>query len=391
MKNIFKDALSDFKNGKMIILTDDEDRENEGDIVIAAEYATPEIINFMITHARGLVCVPLKEDRIEELNLNPMVYHNTDRLETGFTVSVDYKNGTTTGISAYDRSKTIQALISKKSKSLDFTKPGHIFPLKSKKGGVLVRAGHTEAAIDLCEISNLYPAGVICEIIRDDGHMAKLNDLKEFAKKHEIKIISIRQIIEYRRKKETLIQKESEANLPTEFGLFRIISYSNKIDSSINVALTYGNIEKEIAPIIRIHSECLTGDVFFSSRCDCGNQLRTSLKKIAEEGVGICLYMKQEGRGIGLHNKIKAYALQDTGYDTVEANQKLGFKSDLRDYGLGAQILKNLGVKKMRLLTNNPKKVIGIKGYNLDIVEILPIQTIPSKNNKDYLLTKKIN
>ena len=383
-----EDILVEIKAGRPVIVVDDEARENEGDLVVAANFATPEVINFMITEAKGLVCVPLTKKRIDELELSPMYYKvGTDPFKTAWRVSVDAAAGTTTGISAFDRARTIEVLISPKGISQDLIKPGHIFPLEAKEGGVLVRTGHTEAAVDFAKLAGLYPAGVICEIINADGSMARLPELIKFAKKHNLKICTIASLIEYRRKKEKLINLVEKVNLPTEYGQFNLFLYESLIDGSEHVALVKGEIGNK--PIlVRAHSECLTGDIFFSRRCDCGSQLRKSLEIIGKEG-GVLLYLRQEGRGIGLKNKIKAYSLQEKGADTVEANRLLGFSSDLRDYGIGAQILADLGIKKIRLLTNNPKKIIGLEGYGLEVIERVSIKIEEGENNKYYLETKK--
>ena len=383
-----EEAIYELMQGNMVIVVDDEDRENEGDLVALAEKATPEVINFMITHGRGLVCAPITEERARELDLPPMVHHNTDYHGTAFTVSVDHIS-TTTGISAHERSQTVRALIDPKARPQDFRRPGHIFPLIAKKGGVLRRAGHTEAAVDLARMCGAYPAAVICEIIQEDGTMARVPQLMEIAKKYDLKIITIQDLIRYRNRKENLVRRVASVHLPTDFGDFTAIGYANDVDDKEHIALVKGEIDPEKPVMVRVHSECLTGDVFGSHRCDCGPQLHAALSQISREGAGVLLYMRQEGRGIGLLNKLKAYELQEKGLDTVEANLKLGFRPDLRDYGIGAQILRDLGVRKMRLLTNNPRKIAGLKGYGLEIVEVLPIQMPPNEDNFHYLRTKK--
>ncbi|MFD2702495.1 bifunctional 3,4-dihydroxy-2-butanone-4-phosphate synthase/GTP cyclohydrolase II [Paenibacillus shunpengii] len=381
-------ALQDLQQGKVVIVVDDEDRENEGDFVALADKATPEVINFMITEGRGLVCVPITQERAEELDLKPMVQQNTDFHGTAFTVSVDHKL-TTTGISAHERSITVKALIDSEATGLDFRKPGHMFPLIAKKGGVLRRAGHTEAAVDLARMSGSYPAGVICEIIKEDGSMARLPDLKEIAKQHDLKLISIKDMIAYRNAKEKLVTREVSVRMPTDFGEFQAIAYTNEVDNKEHVALVKGTLNTDEPVLVRVHSECLTGDVFHSHRCDCGPQFEAALRQIHENGSGVLLYMRQEGRGIGLINKLKAYKLQEQGLDTVDANLKLGFPADLRDYGIGAQILKDLGIRKINLLTNNPRKIKGLEGYGLEVVSRVPIQIAENKDNSSYLHTKQ--
>lgn len=371
----------------MIIVIDDEDRENEGDLVMAAEFTTPEAINFMTKEGRGLICVPLEEERAYRLNFYPMVPEGDGNCN--FAVSVDAKQGITTGISAAERALTIQKIVDPKATAQDFIRPGHMFPLLAKPGGTLVRAGHTEAAVDLMKLADLSPAGVICEILNEDGTMARLADLKEFSKKNELKIITIESLIEYRHQHETLIRKEAESNLETEFGGFKAHVYTSLIDLKEHVALTMGDLKNDKTTLVRVHSECMTGDVFASKHCDCGDQLEAALKKISERGSGVLLYMRQEGRGIGLANKIKAYKLQSEGLDTVEANQKLGFKMDQRTYGIGAQILADLGVKNMELMTNNPRKLVGLEGYGLCIKKRIPLEVKANKVNLKYLKTKK--
>ncbi len=387
-----ENAIKEIKSGKMIILVDSEDRENEGDLVVAAEFADKEKINFMAAFGRGLICIPMEVERLKKLGLNRMVgdYSLGDKHGTAFTVSVDAKHGTSTGISAQDRAVTVQVLLDDKTVSADLMRPGHLFPLQAVPGGVLRRAGHTEAAVDLSKLAGLYPAGVICEIMNDDGTMARLPDLEKFAEKHGLNIYTIEDLIRYRRAKENLIRLEVESKLPTEYGEFTIRAYSTLIDDKIHIALIKGDIKKEETIMVRVHSECLTGDIFSSNRCDCGPQLHAALEMISKEGRGVLLYMRQEGRGIGLINKLKAYNIQDKGYDTVEANEKLGFAPDLRDYGIGAQILREIGVGKMKILTNNPRKIVGLDGYGLEVVERVPIEIQPGSDNHDYLMTKKL-
>ena len=385
--NSIEEAIEDIKNGKMIIVVDDEDRENEGDLVIAAEKATPEAVNFMIKYAKGLLCVPIEEESADKLKLNPMVENNTDNHETAFTVSVDYKD-TTTGISAYERALTINKIAESDNYS-DFRRPGHIFPLIAKKSGVLDRIGHTEASVDLAKLAGLKGCAAICEIIKDDGTMARRDDLFAFAKKHNLKMITIKDLINYRRKEDILVTKEAEAKLPTKFGDFRMIGFKEKKSELCHVALIKGDISENEAILTRVHSECLTGDAFGSKKCDCGEQYEAAMKMIEEEGSGILLYMRQEGRGIGLLNKIKAYALQDTGLDTVDANLALGFEEDMRDYKISADMLKILGVSEVKLITNNLAKIEGLVKNDIKVIERVPIQIKPNKNDVFYLKTKK--
>jgi 3,4-dihydroxy 2-butanone 4-phosphate synthase/GTP cyclohydrolase II len=382
------EALEDIKAGKFLIIVDDEGRENEGDLAIAAERITPTAINFMAKYGRGLICIAMTGERLDELRIPMMVNDNTSKFSSPFTVSVEAKHDVTTGISAHDRAITVRALIGPDTKPEDLSRPGHMFPLRARDGGVLVRAGHTEAVVDLARIAGLYPAGVICEVMSEDGTMARLPELETLAVEHDLKIISVAQIIAYRRLHEKLIHRVAEASLPTRYGDFLAVAYKSAIDPDEHVALIKGDLDGEKPVLVRVHSECLTGDVFHSMRCDCGEQIDLAMKAIADEGRGVFLYMRQEGRGIGLHNKIRAYALQDQGLDTVEANEALGFESDIRDYGIGAQILADLGVRNLRLLTNNPRKVIGLEGYGLQVVETLPIVCKPNPRNRRYLETK---
>ncbi|GGG20382.1 bifunctional 3,4-dihydroxy-2-butanone-4-phosphate synthase/GTP cyclohydrolase II [Paenibacillus aceti] len=386
--NRIEDAIYDLMRGKVIIVVDDEDRENEGDFVVLAEKATPEVINFMITEGRGLVCMPITQERAEELDLGPMVAQNTDNHGTAFTVSIDHQE-TSTGISAYERALTVQKLMDSNAKPTDFRRPGHMFPLIAKKGGVLRRAGHTEAAVDLARMCGAYPAGVICEVVKEDGTMARLPDLAEIARKFDLKLISVKDLIHYRNEKEKLVNREVEVRMPTDFGEFKAVAYTNDVDAKEHVALVKGDIGGEEPTLVRVHSECLTGDVFHSHRCDCGPQFAAALRQIEKEGRGVLLYMRQEGRGIGLINKLKAYKLQEQGLDTVDANLKLGFPPDLRDYGIGAQILKDLGIRQIRLMTNNPRKITGLEGYGLEVVERVPIQMEANEDNSKYLHTKQ--
>ncbi|MCY8605874.1 bifunctional 3,4-dihydroxy-2-butanone-4-phosphate synthase/GTP cyclohydrolase II [Bacillus sonorensis] len=383
------EAIHDLKQGKVIIVVDDEDRENEGDFVALAEHATPEVINFMASYGRGLICAPLNEEIASRLNLHAVVDENTDSHHTAFTVSVDHRD-TKTGISAQERSLTVKSLIDEQALPGDFKRPGHIFPLIAKKGGVLKRAGHTEAAVDLAEACGSAPAGVICEIMNEDGTMARVPELKKIADQHGLKMITIKDLIEYRYSKGTLINREVSIMLPSDFGTFKVFGYTNEIDHKEHIALVKGDVPFGDEPVlVRVHSECLTGDVFGSHRCDCGPQLAAALSQIEKEGRGVLVYLRQEGRGIGLINKLKAYKLQEEGYDTVQANEQLGFLPDLRNYGIGAQMLRDLGVKNMKLLTNNPRKIAGLEGYGLTIADRIPLQMEPNKDNEHYLKTKK--
>jgi 3,4-dihydroxy 2-butanone 4-phosphate synthase/GTP cyclohydrolase II len=383
------EAIEDIKAGKFIIIVDDENRENEGDLAIAAEMVTPEAINFMAKHARGLICLPIVGQRLDELNVPLMVQENTAKFSTAFAVSIEAKHKTSSGISAYDRAATVKVVLDPNTKPEDLARPGHMFPIRAREGGVLVRAGHTEAIVDLAKFAELYPAGVVCEIMNEDGTMARLPQLEVIADKFGIKIVSIADLIAYRRRNEQLIERVAEAKLPTRHGDFVVIAYKSKVDADEHVALVKGDISGDEPVLVRVHSECLTGDVFGSMRCDCGDQIALAMEKIAAEGRGVFLYMRQEGRGIGFHNKLRAYALQDQGLDTVEANIALGFDADLRDYGIGAQILADLGLHKIRLLTNNPRKVIGLESYGLQIVEIVELRTPPTPYNLEYLKTKQ--
>ena len=382
-------AVAAIRDGRLIIVVDDEDRENEGDLTIAAEKITPAVINFMAKHGRGLICMPMTQDRLAELDLPQMVPQNTARFDTAFCVSIEAKHVTSTGISAADRAATVLAAIDPATRPADLARPGHMFPLKARNGGVLVRAGQTEAAVDLARIAGLYPAGVICEIMNEDGTMARVPELTKFAKRHKLLMITIADLIQYRMRTEALVRRAAGASLPTDHGEFRVIAFESVLDGETHVALVKGEIGDGANVLVRVHSKCLTGDVFHSARCDCGPQLDAAMARIAQEGRGVLLYLNQEGRGIGLANKIRAYELQDQGFDTVEANERLGFKADQRDYGIGVQILKDLGVRSMRLLSNNPRKLVGLEGYGLSVAEWLPLEIPPSEHTRRYLKTKK--
>jgi len=386
-----EDAIKEIKDGRMVVLVDDEDRENEGDLTMAAEAVTPEAINFMSKYGRGLICLSMTGEKIDSLNLPLMVEHNTSRFQTGFTVSIEARCGVTTGISAADRATTILTAVEDDAQPTDLVRPGHVFPLRGRKGGVIVRAGQTEGSIDLARLAGLKPAGVICEIMDEDGSMARMPALEKFSEKHGIGICTIADLIEYRMRTESFVKRAAETIIPTSIaGEFKAIVYENEVDSLLHFAMVKGEIDPEKPVLVRVHSECLTGDIFGSMRCDCGEQLQTAMEMIDQEGTGVILYIRQEGRGIGLVNKIKAYALQDQGLDTVEANERLGFQPDLRNYGIGAQILVDLGVRKMRLLTNNPKKMVGLDGYGLSIVEQTEIETEPNEYNRRYLKCKQL-
>jgi len=386
-----EEAIKELKAGRMIILVDDEDRENEGDLMVAAEKVTPEAINFMAKYGRGLICLSMTGEKLDSLDLPLMVEHNTSLFGTGFTVSIEARHGVTTGISAADRATTILTAIADDTKPLDLVRPGHIFPLRAKKGGVIVRAGQTEGSVDLARLAGLKPAGVICEIMDDDGTMARMPALEKFSKTHGVGICTIADLIEYRMRTESFVHRTAETIIPTSIaGDFKAMVYENDVDDLLHIAMVKGELDREKPVLVRVHSECLTGDIFGSMRCDCGEQLQKAMKKIEEEGAGVLLYIRQEGRGIGLVNKLRAYNLQDQGLDTVEANEKLGFKADLRNYGIGAQILVDVGVRKMRLLTNNPKKMVGLEGYGLKIVEQVPIEIEPNEYNRCYLECKKL-
>lgn len=386
-----EEALEEFRAGKFVIVVDDENRENEGDLVMPAEMVTSDAVNFAVTQARGLLCMPALGERLDELNIPLMIEKNASlKNKTAFTVSIDYNKGTTTGISAHDRAATIKALIDPETMPDEMTRPGHLFPLRYHPGGVLARPGHTEAIVDLCEMASMYPSGIVCEIMNDDGSMSRMDNLEVFAEKWGLKILSIAQIIAHRRRNDKLIERVAEARLPTKYGEFKAIAYRSAVDADEHLALTIGEWQPGDSVLVRIHSECMTGDVFGSLRCDCGEQVEMALTTLATEGVGIFLYMRQEGRGIGLHNKIKAYSLQESGMDTVEANHTLGFEADMRHYDIGGQILKDLGVTRLRLLTNNPRKVVGISGFGIEIVERVPVEVSVNDENREYMLTKKL-
>jgi 3,4-dihydroxy 2-butanone 4-phosphate synthase/GTP cyclohydrolase II len=384
-----EEAIEEYRNGRFVVIIDDEDRENEGDLTIPAQFATPEAINFMARYGRGLICVPMTAERLDQLHVPMMVNHNDSHFGTPFSVSVEARTGVTTGISAADRARTTQVLIDPNARPNDLVMPGHVFPLRARDGGVLVRAGQTEATVDLCKLAGLYPAGVLCEIMNQDGTMSRLPQLKRFARRHNLKIISVTELIQYRMHKEKLVRRVAETKLPTDFGEWRCIAYKAITDPDEHVALVHGEVDGDEPVLVRVHSQCVTGDVFGSRRCDCGEQLHMAMQMIEEAGKGVVVYMRQEGRGIGLHNKIKAYGLQDGGMDTVEANEALGFPADRRDYGIGMQILVDLGLRKLRLLTNNPSKRAGLEGFGLEIAERVPLLAIPNKHNLRYLETKR--